>query len=266
MKTNTENSVDFHGNGSQRASTNATPKKSKHDANLRKNSFLNFQIGLVVAMGLVYLALESSYAFVEDKEVKPAELEAEMVEYHPDLDNFKVEEDKPKEKILAKAVVSPDKIKIADDDTVEDVTDFIDDTEADPEEPVAVSSIVEHKIMEDPIIPLDVVEEVPIFPGCEKVAKNKRKDCFNEKMQKHVKRYFRYPDAAIEMREQGKVSVMFKIGTDGIVKDVQMRGPSKILEKEAQRIIAKLPKMTPGKQGKSNVVVPYSIPINFKLQ
>ncbi|EWH15251.1 TonB family protein [Cellulophaga geojensis KL-A] len=266
MKTNTENSVGFHGNGNNRASTNATPKKSKHDANLRKNSFLNFQIGLVVAMGLVYLALESSYAFVEENTTKPVVQEREMVEYHPDLNNFKVEEDKPKVKVLAKTVVNPDKIKITPDNAVEDFTDFIDDTESDPEEPVAVSSIVEHKIIEDPIIPLDVVEEVPIFPGCEKVAKEKRKDCFNEKMQKHVKRYFRYPDAAIEMREQGRVSVMFKIGTDGVVKDVQMRGPSKILEKEAQRIISKLPQMTPGKQGKSNVVVPYSIPINFKLE
>lgn len=266
MKTNTENSVGFHGNGNNRASTNATPKKSKHDTNLRKNSFLNFQIGLVVAMGLVYLALESSYAYVEDKEVRPAELEAEMVEYHPDLDNFKVEENKPKEKVLAKAVVNPDKIKIAPDDAIEDFTDFIDDTESEPEEPLAVSSIVEHKIIEDPIIPLDVVEEVPIFPGCEKVAKEKRKECFNDKMQKHVKRYFRYPNAAIELREQGRVSVMFKIGTDGVVKDVQMKGPSKILEKEAQRIISKLPQMTPGKQGKNNVVVPYSIPINFKLE
>ena len=266
MKTNTENSVDFHGNGNNRALANASPKKSKHDANLRKNSFLNFQIGLVVAMGLVYLALESSYAFVEEESFTPSETEVELVEYHPDLDNFKVEENKPKEKILAKAIINPDKIKIAPDDTKSLITEIIKDTEASPDEPIDVGSVVDAKIIEEPVIPLDVVEEVPIFPGCEKVAKNKRKDCFNEKMQKHVKRYFRYPDAAIEMREQGKVSVMFKIGTDGIVKDVQMRGPSKILEKEAQRIIAKLPQMTPGKQGNSKVVVPYSIPINFKLQ
>ena len=45
-----------------------------------------------------------------------------------------------------------------------------------------------------------------------------------------------------------------------------MRGPDKNLEKEAQRIISKLPKMTPGKQRGRPVRVPFSIPITFRLQ
>jgi protein TonB len=45
-----------------------------------------------------------------------------------------------------------------------------------------------------------------------------------------------------------------------------MRGPDKNLEKEAARIIAKLPKMTPGMQRGRAVRVPFSIPITFKLQ
>ena len=45
-----------------------------------------------------------------------------------------------------------------------------------------------------------------------------------------------------------------------------MRGPDKNLELEAQRIIARLPKMTPGKQRGRSVRVPFSIPITFRLQ
>ena len=45
-----------------------------------------------------------------------------------------------------------------------------------------------------------------------------------------------------------------------------MRGPDKNLEKEAARIIAKLPRMTPGRQRGRAVRVPFSIPITFKLQ
>lgn len=45
-----------------------------------------------------------------------------------------------------------------------------------------------------------------------------------------------------------------------------MSGPDKNLEKEAARIISKLPTMTPGKQRGEAVRVPFSIPINFKLQ
>lgn len=44
-----------------------------------------------------------------------------------------------------------------------------------------------------------------------------------------------------------------------------MRGPDKLLEEEAARIISLLPRMTPGKQQGQVVQVPYSIPITFKL-
>jgi protein TonB len=37
------------------------------------------------------------------------------------------------------------------------------------------------------------------------------------------------------------------------------------LEKEALRVIGKLPKMKPGKQGNEAVNVRYTIPISFKL-
>jgi len=45
-----------------------------------------------------------------------------------------------------------------------------------------------------------------------------------------------------------------------------MRGPDKNLEKEAERVISKLPKMIPGKQRGQLVRVPFSIPIVFMLQ
>ncbi|MGB3149930.1 MAG: energy transducer TonB, partial [Maribacter sp.] len=77
---------------------------------------------------------------------------------------------------------------------------------------------------------------------------------------------FRYPEIAQEMGVQGRVSVMFVIQKDGSIGNVRMRGPDKNLEKEAERIIGKLPKMTPGKQRGRAVRVPFSIPITFKLQ
>ncbi len=65
---------------------------------------------------------------------------------------------------------------------------------------------------------------------------------------------------------QGMVYVSFIIGKDGKVIIVQPRGPDKNLEKEAQRIIERLPQMIPGKQRGKAVRVPYSIPITFRLQ
>ena len=110
----------------------------------------------------------------------------------------------------------------------------------------------------------DTYEKSPVFPGCENAAN--KKDCFQEKMQDHIRRNFRYPEIAQEMGVQGRVSVIFVIQKDGSIGNIRMRGPDKNLEKEAMRIIQKLPKMTPGKQRGRAVKVPFSIPITFKLQ
>jgi protein TonB len=85
-------------------------------------------------------------------------------------------------------------------------------------------------------------------------------------MQEHLQKNFRYPDAAAELHIQGKVYVFFLIDKNGLVTKIKSRGPDKLLEQEAERIINLLPKMEPGKQRNKPVGVPYSIPINFKLQ
>jgi protein TonB len=65
---------------------------------------------------------------------------------------------------------------------------------------------------------------------------------------------------------QGRVYINFIISKDGSITNIRMRGPDKNLEKEAARIIGRLPKMTPGKQRGRPVRVPFSIPITFRLQ
>ena len=115
-------------------------------------------------------------------------------------------------------------------------------------------------------MPFAVIEDVPIFPGCESVAKSQRRNCFQEKMNTHIRRNFRYPEIAQEMGIQGRVYVNFVIDRDGSITNIRMRGPDKNLENEAQRIISRLPKMTPGKQRGRAVRVPFSIPITFRLQ
>ena len=109
-----------------------------------------------------------------------------------------------------------------------------------------------------------VIEDVPVFPGCENA--NDKRACFQEKMQKHIRKNFRYPELAQEMGLQGRVNVIFTIQKDGSIGNVRMRGPHQLLEGEAERIISKLPQMTPGKQRGTAVKVPFAIPITFKLQ
>ncbi len=113
-------------------------------------------------------------------------------------------------------------------------------------------------------VPFGIIEQVPIFPGCENAADQRA--CFQEAIQKHISKNFNYPLEAKEKGIQGRVSVMFVVQKDGTIGNIKMRGPDPLLEKETARIIGRLPKMQPGKNKGANVNVPFSIPITFKLQ
>ena len=173
------------------------------------------------------------------------------------VEKFKIEKPKIKQ-------VLPPEIKIEEDNVEIEETEIL-STEADTNtEILEVDEIEVDEIDEDVTIPFSVIEDVPVFPGCEN-EKDKRA-CFQKMMSKHIVKNFRYPEIAQEMGIQGRVNIMFVIQKDGSIGDIQLRGPDKNLEKEAARIISKLPKMTPGKQRGSAVKVPFSLPINFKLQ
>ncbi|WP_299325379.1 TonB family protein [uncultured Maribacter sp.] len=118
--------------------------------------------------------------------------------------------------------------------------------------------------VQDDAVPFAVVDEVPVFPGCED-ADDKRA-CFNDKMQQHIGKHFNYPQAAQNANIEGRVNSMFLITKEGTIENIKLRGPDKLLEDEVERIIKRLPKMTPGKNDGVAVNVPFSIPVQFKLQ
>ncbi len=107
------------------------------------------------------------------------------------------------------------------------------------------------------------VEEVPIFPGCENAAD--KRACFQEKIQAHIRKNFKYPADAQAANIQGRVYTNFVIATDGTIQNLRMRGPDKLLEAEVERIINRLPQFIPGRHKDGVVNVPFSIPITFKL-
>ncbi|MEO1486071.1 MAG: M56 family metallopeptidase [Bacteroidota bacterium] len=113
-------------------------------------------------------------------------------------------------------------------------------------------------------VPFMVVENPPIFPGCEN-AEDKRA-CFQFNLQNHVRENFTYPKEALENDIDGMVANLFKVSVTGEITDVTSEGPSEILEEEAVRIISKLPKMTPAMQDGKPVEIVFSFPISFVLE
>ncbi|NAS13784.1 energy transducer TonB [Poritiphilus flavus] len=260
MKDNYQSSGSAN-NGNSGKKSNASSRRGKRETNLRKGGFLRFQIGLILALLLVYIGLEASFSMNKEKELPPEPYIPEEVIFDPDVILARPE----KPKIIAKQKPSPRIKAVPNHVDVVPPEDFI---AIPPDEPSNLDpgeiDYVEPEVPEE--IPIEVVEEVPIFPGCEEVPKSERKACFEKQIRKHVRKNFRYPERARVLGQQGRVSVVFKIDKEGQVGDIQLRGPSELLEKEAERIISKLPKMTPGKQQGVPVRVPFSIPINFVLE
>lgn len=232
------------------------PKKNpKKD--LSKNSSIYFATGMALVLSLTYVALEWKTFYGNTEYDVSMNMIDELIEEVPIVD-WKTPPPPPP------PPVAPVVIEVVEDDDpiIESV---IETTETDQEDEVLkVDDIPDIEILEDVDIPFILVEDVPVFPGCEK-AKDKRA-CFQTMMTKHIQKNFRYPEIAQEMNIQGKVHTTFIIQKDGSIGSVRMRGPDKNLEKEAARILSKLPEMIPGKQRGNAVRVPFSIPITFKLQ
>ncbi|MFT5751705.1 MAG: protein TonB, partial [Dokdonia sp.] len=117
-------------------------------------------------------------------------------------------------------------------------------------------------------VPFAVIENVPIFPGCESMKSNDaRKKCMSEKVSKLVNRKFN-TELGGELGLSGinKIFVQFKIDKSGNITNIRSRAPHPRLQKEAERVIKLLPKMTPGKQRGKPVGVLYSLPITFKVE
>ena len=232
------------------------PKKNEK-VDLTKNSSLYFVIGLSFILFVSWQAIEWK-TYKKTYGYEALNVEDDDDEEIPITEQIKTPPPPPPPPPPA-----PEVIEIVEDEEEVEET-VIESTETDEEEIVEIVEVEEEEVDID--VPFAVIEDVPIFPGCERVKKSERRNCFQEKMNKHIRKNFRYPEIAQEMGIQGRVYVNFIISKDGSITNIRMRGPDKNLEAEAQRIISKLPKMTPGKQRGRPVRVPFSIPITFRLQ
>ena len=230
--------------------------KKNPQADLNNKSSFYFAIGLFLVLFISWRAIEfknwddDGYGYIA------LDVDADDDEEIPITEQIKTPPPPP-------PPPAPEIIEVVEDEEEIEET-IIESTETDQEEIVEEVEVVEEDLDLD--VPFAIIEDVPLYPGCERVPKSQRRDCFQKEIQKHINKNFRYPEIAQEMGIQGRVFVQFTIQKDGSISGIRTRGPDKNLEKEANRIISKLPRMTPGKQRGRAVRVPFSIPITFKLQ
>ena len=235
--------------------------KKDPKVDLQKNSSLYFVIGLCLILFISWQAIEwktyekSAFDY-ESLTVQEEEEEEIPIINQPDL---------PPPPPPPPVAQAPTEIEIVEDEKEVEET-IIESSETTKDEIIEVERVEIEEEVEEIDVPFAVIEDVPVYPGCENVEKDQLRTCFQDKINKHILKNFRYPEIAQEMGIQGRVYVNFVISKEGNITNIKMRGPDKNLEKEAHRIISLLPNITPGKQRGKPVNVPFSIPIVFKLQ
>ncbi len=238
--------------------------KKNPQADLSRNSGLYFVIGLAIVLFTTWRLLEHKTYESNEEFVNVLNVMDAMDEEVPITQTVRTTPPPP-------PPATPDVIEIVED--IEEVEEtIIESTESSQDKfvedaIVSIDDVDVGEVEEDISVPFAVIEHVPVFPGCEELGTEaERKACFNEKIQEHIQQNFNYPKTALEMGITGRVFLQFEIDASGKVSNIRKRGPDRLLEEEAVRIIAALPQMKPGMQRGRPAKVGYSIPINFMMQ
>jgi protein TonB len=234
--------------------------KKNPKADISRNASLYFAIGLALMVFLAYTTINWK---VYDKDA----IDIGLV----NMDELDDEEIPLLEQVVPPPPpppppAAPEVIEIVEDEEEVEET-VIESTETDQEEEMEIEDLDIEEVEEDIEVPFSVIENVPIFPGCDKGDNAQRRKCMSQKITKFVQRKFN-TDLAGDLGLSGRqrISVIFKIDKNGDVVGVRARAPHPRLVKEATRVVNLLPKMKPGKQRGKAVVVPYSLPIIFQVQ
>lgn len=216
----------------------------------RKSSSVNFSLGILFSLSMVFIAFEWSTESYVPKPIVDREVHVFVIEEYPPVPVLE-----EKKKTIRAALPKMPKLidlLVVDNDIIEpeDEPDFNEPEKALEQLPV-FASVVED--VEDNT-PYSFAENMPVFPGGQ--------DALFSFLSKNIN----YPQLAMEMGVQGMVFVQFVVEKDGSVSNVILtRGRDALLDKEAMRVIKQLPNWKPGLQNGKPVRVRMSLPVNFVL-
>ncbi len=224
-------------------------KKSPKADLENKKSIFNM-IGLVIVLGLVFIAFEWT---TTDVDVSQFEMQDGLDAEEEIIPITRQEEVKPPPPPPPPKVT--DVLNIVEDDVELDEELDIEDTEMDEDSEIDFADIAVDEEEEEDAPVFYIVEDMPEFPGGESA------------LHAFISKSVKYPVIAQENGIQGRVYISFVINAKGLVESIKIaRGVDPALDKEAVRVIKSMPKWKPGKQRGKPVKVSFTVPINFVLQ
>lgn len=224
--------------------------KKSEKADLERGKGTSLLIGFVMALSVMFVALEWTQREVEDNSdlfmARDVSITEEMVPIT--LPEKKTVPPPPA------AVKTADVIKIVEDDA-----DIEEDIMASQEDQIEWVDLDEMDFVEVEPEPEEeeifmVVEDQPEFPGG------------TQALLDYLRKNIKYPRVCQENGIQGRVLCSFVVEKDGHITNVEVVKSVNIqLDKEAVRVISAMPSWKPGSQRGKKVRVKYTVPVNFRL-
>ena len=245
----------------------ATKKKSINQ--LEKYSAVFTQLGLVLTLFIVFIFLEHT-----TEKTNPIAYKDLVT----DNDTYQLFDNKPvivvkkaPQNNIVKTKTEEPKIFLENITLIEnkEVEDFINTTPDEKPEVNFRDKLPDDipEIIKDTEVSFLIIEDAPVFKGCENLSKTESKKCFIKKITQFVQRNFNVElaqDLGLRLGKH-KIYSQFLIDKTGKIKEVKIRAPHKRLEKEVKKIILKIPQFIPGKQRGKPVKVRYTLPITFQV-
>ena len=259
----------------------------RKDSDKRHNLAVLFTlIGLVIVfIGILayskysdYKAEQEAIALQEEREkMAAAELlqQEEEPEPEPEVEEQKFEQEIPEvpEEVLATvqvtqiAIVDADKVKneVMDmEEQKEDNTARGVVTQEGSDDADKFKAVTEQVVVKEPVPVKEEKKEEEIFVAVEQPAEFPGGQAA---LMKWLSQNIRYPEAAQQNDIQGRVIVKFVVEKDGSIGQASIvKGVDKDLDREALRVVKKMPKWQPGKNNGVAVRSYFNLPVTFKLQ
>ena len=241
-----------------------------HTNKFQESSLLFFQLGLVLALFTVYVALEYKTENVTKTLPKQDGNVGEYRYYQYDVIRIEQKEIVQKKTAVLNKV-SLEKVQVVKKKTTKEAKLPFEKSDENTK-PTSIDFTKLSNEKEDEGLDNDShlminVQEKPIFPGCEKVKELERKKCFEKKITKFVNRKFNLglsPSLGLSSGKK-RILIEFLITKTDEIEITNARAPHESLEKEGKRVVNKLPKMIPGKQNGKEVDVKFILSILFDV-
>ncbi len=246
-----------------------------HIMNAKHSFRKSFLLALLIAMGTTLISCtnhDGKQQKIENIEIKedsiPKEVSTSLVDSTPKKCNKSGSVSLQKKKIKTDTefihttgeIIPP----VKKSHTSGPIEPFIDEIEGDIEIVVGLF---------EPNQPINLNGPIPAhlldtFPALKKTPKEKRTPKnYSKQMNKFISKHFNTAIGEnLGLKGVQRIYIQYEIDKSGIIKDIKVRSSHPDLDKEAKRVIKKMPKLIPGSYQNKPVRSIYSLPIVFKIE